>query len=169
MAQESDVFGDDIAACLATPFSLRTPMMATMHEDDSADLVEVSRVLKENLQMPEVSVNARKVVVRVCDIVTRRAARLAAAGIVGMLKKIRRDGSGGIGTVPTKGKLQRTVVAIEGGMYTNYSFFREYLNEAVVEILGDEVSKMVILKVYEDGSGIGTALLAASHSHSSDR
>lgn len=97
---------------------------------------------------------------------TRRAARLAAAGIVGILKKIGRDGSGGVTSGRTKGpsKVRRTVVAVEGGLYTNYSMFREYLNEAVTEILGEEISPHVILKDTEDGSGIGAALLAAAYS-----
>ncbi|WOK93769.1 hypothetical protein Cni_G02470 [Canna indica] len=48
----------------------------------------------KNDQMPGVSLKARMLIVRVCDTVTRRAARLAAAGIAGILKKIGRDGSG---------------------------------------------------------------------------
>lgn len=117
--------------------------------------------------MPDVSLKARRLVVRVCDIVTRRAARLAAAGIVGILKKIGRDGSGGIGSGRTKGEVRRTVVAIEGGLYAGYTMFREYLNEAAAEILGDEVAQNVILRISKDGSGIGAALLAATYS--SDR
>lgn len=109
--------------------------------------------------------------VKVCDVVTRRAARLAAAGIVGILKKIGRDGTGGIsGGKQRSGKaskMKRTVVAIEGGLYTSYNLFREYLNEAMAEILGEERSGYVTLRVMEDGSGIGAALLAAAHSGSS--
>lgn len=101
----------------------------------------------------------------VCDVVTRRAARLAAAGIVGILKKIGRDGSGGIagGRSRFDDKTKRTVIAIEGSLYTKYSMFREYLDEAMIEILGEEVAQHVILKMMEDGSGIGAALLAASN------
>ena len=99
-------------------------------------------------------------------VVTRRAARLAAAGIVGILKKIGRDGSGGItgGRSRSDMKMRRTVVAIEGGLYSKYALFREYLREALNEILGEDIAKHVILKVTEDGSGIGAALLAASYS-----
>lgn len=105
----------------------------------------------------------------ICDVVTRRAARLAAAGIVGILKKIGRDGSGGVASSRAKGssssnRLKRTVVAVEGGLYSNYRMFREYLNDAVAEILGEEIAPFVILKVTEDGSGIGAALLAAAYS-----
>ncbi|KAF8376821.1 hypothetical protein HHK36_031508 [Tetracentron sinense] len=148
----------------------RTPLMAVMHEDDSPDLREVARILKDTLKIPDVPLKVRKLIVKVCDVVTRRAARLAAAGIVGILKKIGRDGSSGIMSGRTKnggessGKMRRTVVAIEGGLYVRYSMFREYLNEAVAEILGEEIAPHVILRVSEDGSGIGAALLAASHS-----
>lgn len=102
--------------------------------------------------------------VRVCDVVSRRAARLAAAGIVGILKKVGRDGSGGLGGGRSKGKPRRTVVAIEGGLYAGYAVFREYLDEAVGEILGEDVAQSVVLRISEDGSGVGAALLAASRS-----
>ena len=116
-------------------------------------------------QIPDVPLKLRKVVVKVCDVVTRRAARLAAAGIVGILKKIGRDGSGGIaGGRRSDMKMKRTVVAIEGGLYSSYTLFRDYLHEALNDILGEDIARHVILKVTEDGSGVGAALLAASHS-----
>ncbi|XP_057790277.1 hexokinase-3-like [Salvia miltiorrhiza] len=170
MSQESDVFGP-VSSKLHVPFILRTPMIAAMHEDDSPNLMEVARILRDTLQIPDVPLNVRKLVVKVCDVVTRRAARLAAAGIVGILKKIGRDGNGGSVSGKAKGgsqiKMRRTVVAVEGGLYTNYTMFREYLNEAVGQILGEDVAEHVIIRVTDDGSGIGAALLAASHSASS--
>ncbi|XP_068662288.1 hexokinase-3-like isoform X2 [Aristolochia californica] len=169
MAQESDIFGGaNVVSNLSIPFILRTPTMAAMHEDDTPDLRKVARVLEETLQIAEIPLKVRKLVVRVCDVVTRRAARLAAAGIVGILKKIGRDGSGGISGGRRKTRqMRRTVVAIEGSLYSNYSMFRDYLDEAVVEILGEEVARYVILRVSEDGSGIGAAILAASNASSS--
>lgn len=165
MSLESDMFGP-ISSKLSTPFVLRTPLMAAMHEDDSPDLIEVARILNDTFEIPDLPLKARKIVVKVCDVVTRRAARLAAAGIVGILKKIGRDGSGGItgGRSRSDIKMKRTVVAIEGGLYSSYTLFREYLHEALNEILGEDIAKHVILNVTEDGSGIGAALLAASYS-----
>ncbi|QCD91731.1 hexokinase-3-like [Vigna unguiculata] len=165
MTLESDMFGP-ISPKLSMPFILRTPLMAAMHEDNSPDLREVARILNDIFEIPDVPLKARKIVVKVCDVVTRRAARLAAAGIVGILKKIGRDGSGGItgGRSRSDMKMKRTVVAIEGGLYSKYALFREYLREALNEILGEDIAKHVILKVTEDGSGIGSALLAASYS-----
>ncbi|RRT84042.1 hypothetical protein B296_00016018 [Ensete ventricosum] len=177
MAEESDIFPDAVQN-LSVPFVLRalefpqtshffsprTPLMAAMHEDDSPDLREVGRILEDHLKISGVSLKARRLLVRVCDIVTRRAARLAAAGIVGILKKIGRDGSAGVASGRTKGKPRRTVVAVEGGLYVGYSMFRDYLNEAVAEILGEEVAPYVCLRVCEDGSGTGAAVLAAAYS-----
>ncbi|KAK2425857.1 hexokinase-1 [Trifolium repens] len=165
MSLESEMFGP-ISSKLSTPFVLRTPLMAAMHEDDSPDLIEVAKILNDTFEIPDLPLKARKTVVKVCDVVTRRAARLAAAGIVGILKKIGRDGSGGItgGRSRSDIKMKRTVVAIEGGLYSSYTLFREYLHEALNEILGEDIAKHVTLNVTEDGSGIGAALLAASYS-----
>ncbi|KAG9444755.1 hypothetical protein H6P81_016095 [Aristolochia fimbriata] len=165
MAQESDIFGgENVLSKLSIPFILRTPMIAAMLEDDTPDLIEAARVLEETLQVPEIPLKVRKLVVRVCDVVTGRAARLAAAGIVGILKKIGRDGTVGKVSIKMKSRqMRRTVIAIEGSLYTNYSRFRGYLQEAVVEILGEDVARNVILRVTEDGSGIGAALLAARY------
>ncbi|KAI3822490.1 hypothetical protein L1987_10080 [Smallanthus sonchifolius] len=167
MSLASDIFGP-FSSKLSTRFVLSTPLMAAMHEDDSPDLSEVAKILEETLDIYDVPLKVRKLVVKICDVVTRRAARLAAAGIVGILKKIGRDGTGGITSGRIKGvrsgKLRRTVVAVEGGLYTSYAIFKEYLNEAVAEILGEEIAPYVILKVMEDGSGIGAAMLAASNS-----
>ncbi|XP_051141580.1 hexokinase-3 isoform X2 [Andrographis paniculata] len=170
MMQESEIFGP-ISPKLQDPFILSTPMIAAMHEDNTPDLSEVAKVLKDSLEMADIPIFARKVIVRVCDVVTRRAARLAAAGIVGILRKIGRDGYGGFPSRKKKGtvhiKMQRTVVAVEGGLYANYAIFREYLNEAVEQILGEEVASHVVLKLIEDGSSVGAALVAATHRGSS--
>uniref|UniRef100_A0A6N2L491 Phosphotransferase n=1 Tax=Salix viminalis TaxID=40686 RepID=A0A6N2L491_SALVM len=164
----SGIYLGDIVRRVILRMSQEAPLLAAMHEDDSPELKEVDKILKETLEISEVSLKVRKLVVRICDVVTRRAARLAAAGIAGILKKIGRDGSGGVagGRSRSDPEMRRTVVAIEGGLYTRYMMFREYLHEALNEILGEDVAQHVILKVTEDGSGIGGALLAAANSSS---
>jgi hexokinase len=88
--------------------------------------------------------------------VARRGARLAAAGIYGILKKLGRD--------TLSSPQQRTVVAMDGGLYEHYSIFSECLNNTLQDLLGAEVAGTVVIKLANDGSGIGAALLAASHS-----
>lgn len=127
--------------------------------------------LKPVIQVPTSTFDARKTVIAICDIVALRGARLAAAGIVGILKKIGRDGpSAGHPHGKNKSnhssglKCRKTVVAMDGGLYEHYMKFREYLHEAVAELLGEDAAQNVIVELSKDGSGIGAALLAASHS-----
>lgn len=94
-------------------------------------------------------------VVEICDIVATRAARLAAAGLAGILMKLGRDCSV---------EDQRSVIAIDGGLFEHYTKFRQCLETTLGELLGDEVSKAVAVKHADDGSGIGAALIAASQS-----
>lgn len=92
-----------------------------------------------------------------CDIVATRGARLSAAGILGILKKLGRD------TV-RDGEKQKSVVALDGGLYEHYTKFRTTMEDTLKELLGDGVAGNVFIEHSNDGSGIGAALLAASHS-----
>lgn len=93
----------------------------------------------------------------ICDTIAKRGGRLAGAGIIGILQKMEEDSKGLI-----FGK--RTVVAMDGGLYEHYPQYRGYLQEAVTELLGSEISKNVVIEHSKDGSGIGAALLAAANS-----
>ncbi|MCO5584454.1 hypothetical protein L7F22_038382 [Adiantum nelumboides] len=142
-----------------------TPDLSKMHQDESSDLREVGKILRVSLGITNTPLKVKKVVVELCDIVCERGARLCAAGIVGVLKKIGRDGSTVSSRIKNEsGRGKRTVVAMDGGMYEHYPKFRKYLTETVAELLGEEVSMNVSVELSKDGSGIGAALLAASHS-----
>ncbi|XP_057849043.1 hexokinase-1 [Cryptomeria japonica] len=173
MAEESDFFGDSVPDSLRNPYILRTPLISAMHQDESADLQVVARVMKDNLGISNIPFKVRKLIVEVCDLVTQRAARLAAGGIVGILKKIGRDGAPGLTgssrmKSDTTNKMKRTVIAMDGALYEHYPKFRQYLQEAVDELLGEETAQHVVIELFKGGSGIGAALIAASHSTYSD-
>ncbi|XP_062156306.1 hexokinase-1-like [Alnus glutinosa] len=157
MAEEASIFGDTIPPKLKVPFILRTPDMSAMHHDTSSDLKVVDNKLKNILEIPNTSLEIRKVVVELCDIVATRGARLAAAGILGILMKLGRD------TIKHVEK-QRAAIALDGGLYEHYTEYRECLENTLKELLGEEVSQSIVIELSKDGSGIGAALLAASHS-----
>ncbi|XP_042459760.1 hexokinase-1-like [Zingiber officinale] len=159
LATETALFGDTVPPKLETPFILRTPAMSAIHHDNSPDLKVVGTKLKELLGIPNTSLKTRKVVVQICDIVAKRGARLAAAGIVGILKKIGRDAPPKDGS-----KLPKTVIAMDGGLYEHYTIFSDCLQSTLKEMLGPEASTSIVIKLANDGSGIGASLLAASHS-----
>ncbi|KAF8407109.1 hypothetical protein HHK36_006234 [Tetracentron sinense] len=157
MAEEAAFFGDTVPPKLKIPFILRTPDMSAMHHDSSSDLRVVGNKLKDILGIPNTSLQTRQVVVELCNIVAIRGARLSAAGILGILKKMGRD------TV-REGEKQRTVIAMDGGLFEHYTEFSKCLESTLKELLGDEVSESIVIEHSNDGSGIGAALLAASHS-----
>ncbi|KAJ8772519.1 hypothetical protein K2173_027696 [Erythroxylum novogranatense] len=156
MAEESALFGEHIPEKLSTPFTLGTPDLCAMQQDCSYDLQAVGSILFE-VSGVESSFSARKTVVEVCDIIVKRGGRLAGAGIVGILQKMEEDSKGLI-----FGK--RTVVAMDGGLYEHYPQYRTYMQEAVKELLGSEISKNIVIEHTKDGSGIGAALMAARNS-----
>ncbi|KAF2301137.1 hypothetical protein GH714_020328 [Hevea brasiliensis] len=157
MAEEAAFFGDILPSKLKIPFILRTPDMSAMHHDTSSDLEVVGSKLKDILEIYNTSLKTRKVVVELCNIVATRGARLAAAGILGILKKMGKD------TVK-EGDKQSTVIALDGGLYEHYSEYSKCMENTLNELLGEEVSKTIEIVHSNDGSGIGAALLAASHS-----
>lgn len=161
MAEEAELFGDTVPPKLRTPFILRTPDMSAMHHDPSPDLKIIANKLKDLFEISNTSLKTRKVIVDLCDIVAVRAARIAAAGICGILKKLGRD------TVK-EGDKQKSVVALDGGLYEHYTKFRECLESTIKELLGNEVADSIVVEHSNDGSGIGAALLAASHSQYRD-
>ncbi|KAK6914815.1 Hexokinase, N-terminal [Dillenia turbinata] len=156
MAEEADFFGNTVPPKLKQPFILRTSILSAMHHDTSPDLRVVGAKLSEVLEIPHTSLKVRKVVVELCNIVATRGARLSAAGIYGVLKNIGRD-------TPKYGENRRSVVAMDGGLYEHYTEFSKCMDNSLKELLG-ESSESVELVHANDGSGVGAALLAASHS-----
>ncbi|KAM0938205.1 putative hexokinase [Dioscorea sansibarensis] len=157
LAEEAALFGDTVPSKLKEQFILRTPVMSAMHHDTTPDLRVVGNKLKEIFDINNTSLKVRKMVVKLCDIITKRGARLAAAGIVGILKKQGRD-------TLRDGNKQRTVIAMDGGLFEHYTIFSKTLVRTIEELLGEEVASTVFIEHANDGSGIGAALLAASHS-----
>ncbi|KAK2660716.1 hypothetical protein Ddye_007249 [Dipteronia dyeriana] len=156
MAEAGGLFGKSVPDKLTMPFVLRTPDICAMQQDKSDDLQAVGSILYDVTGV-EADLHARKIVVQVCDTIVKRGGRLAGAGIVGILQKMEEDSKGVIFG-------QRTVVAMDGGLYENYPQYRTYLQEAVNELLGTEISKNIVIEHTKDGSGIGAALLASANS-----
>lgn len=155
LSLQSAIFGEIDHTKLKTHFHLRTPHISAMHHDETPDLKIVAQKLEETLGIAGTSLETREMVVKIIDIITRRAARLAAAGLTGILKKLGRDGSI---------DKRRSVIAIDGGLFEHYAKFSKCLATTLSELVGEELSKSVVVKHADEGPGIGAALIAASHS-----
>ncbi|KAG7648886.1 Hexokinase N-terminal [Arabidopsis thaliana x Arabidopsis arenosa] len=156
MCETSDLFGHFVPAKLSTPLALRTEHLCKMQEDNTDDLRDVGSILYDFLDV-EANMNARRRVVEVCDTVVKRGGRLAGAGIVAILEKIEKD-------TKRMGSGKRTVVAMDGALYEKYPQYRQYMQDALVELLGHKLASHVAIKHTKDVSGLGAALLAATNS-----
>lgn len=89
--------------------------------------------------------------------VTVRSARLIAAAVCGILRHLGRDG----GDPAAGGTPPRTCVAVDGGIFVRYGFYRELLKAGVRDILGDAVAEQVrepllILPLFSAGRALPT-------------
>ncbi|KAG7021894.1 Hexokinase-2 [Cucurbita argyrosperma subsp. argyrosperma] len=157
MAEEAAFFGDVVPPKLKIPFILRTPDMSAMHHDTSPDLKVIGSKLNDILEVSNSPLPMRKIIFELCNIVATRGARLSAAGIYGIIRKLGRD-------TPKDGDNQKSVIAVDGGLFEHYTKFRNTLESTLKELLGDEIAENFVIELSNDGSGIGAALLAASHS-----
>lgn len=158
LAEEASFFGVEVPSKLRTPFVLRTPDMSAMHHDTTPDLRVVGDKLKDIFEVPNTPFKTRRVVVELCHVIATRGARLAASGIFGILKKMGRD------AVREGGTPEKTVISMDGGLYEHYSEYSRCLENSLYDLLGEEMAPHVVFEHSNDGSGIGAALLAASHS-----
>ncbi|KAG0570355.1 hypothetical protein KC19_6G156200 [Ceratodon purpureus] len=160
LAEEASLFGASVPVKLYERRTLGTPAVSKMHADTSTDLQVVAKVLRQVYGVETTTLEERKIVHKVCDILGERGGRLAAAGLYGILKKIGRTGTAMNGATDRK----KTVIAMDGGLFEHHGTYRAYMEETLQELMGSGAAYEVALRLQNDGSGIGAALLAASHS-----
>jgi hexokinase len=86
----------------------------------------------------------REIITNVCHMVSTRAARLAAAAIVAVVRKTKR---------------KKCTVAVDGSVFEKYPHFQADMENAITEMCGDDYELKLVHA--EDGSGKGAALIAS--------
>lgn len=129
-------------------WAFETSYMSSIVVDETPDLEEIRHILEETLQVPSTNLGDRQIVKQLCIAVGRRAARLSACGIAGVLaqthKELKKD----------------TVIAIDGSVYEFFPNFENYMIETLEELFGVEVTKHIKFGLARDGSGFGAAMIA---------
>eukprot|EP00095_Tigriopus_kingsejongensis_P009058 maker-scaffold308_size214241-snap-gene-1.39 protein:Tk09058 transcript:maker-scaffold308_size214241-snap-gene-1.39-mRNA-1 annotation:"hypothetical protein CAEBREN_04775" len=82
---------------------------------------------------------------QICEDVTRRAGMLLAAGVAGLLQRIRD---------------KDVVVAVDGTLIRRHPLFTTIMNKKITQLMGEGYNCQ--LRLSEDGSGLGAAVVAAS-------
>lgn len=124
-----------------TPWAFPTAYMSDIATDESADLSAVARVLKDKCGLDS-SLEDRRVMVEVCELVARRAARLSAVGIAAVVTQMGDEGC-------------ESSAGIDGSVFKKYPKFQQWMEEALTEL-----GVCCSLQYAEDGSGMGAALTA---------
>ncbi|KAL9937234.1 hypothetical protein V8E36_003646 [Tilletia maclaganii] len=160
-----------------TQYGFDTAYMSTIvadkslpHERDSATrkvLVETMGISDQYVQQEDVAA-----VRRVCAIVGRRAARLSAVAIAAVLlhtgfadspkipTELRRERAGwppqdGGVTVGPDGEVH---IGVDGSVVEHYPDFVPMLRQGLIDIVGEETERKVVIGMAKDGSGVGAAL-----------
>ncbi|KAJ3310157.1 glucokinase [Boothiomyces sp. JEL0838] len=146
LVKAGELFNGMGSQTLSTPYRFDTAYMSRIERDHSLSLADTKQVLEDVMGVPKSSVEDRRIVRHVCELVGTRAARLAAAGIAALVTKINR--------------LDACTVAIDGSLYEHYPHFGNRMRDALRELLGI-TAENILLEQARDGSGQGAALIAA--------
>jgi len=147
LVQRRILFGGVSSPEIETPYKFETAYMSRIERDHTSDLIDTKMVLQELLNIPYPAPRDRRIVRRICELVSLRAARLAAIGIAGLVMKMNKVNDG-------------CTIAIDGSVYEHYPHFGNRMKDALHELLGmfDENLNIVLSK---DGSGVGAGVIAA--------
>ncbi len=90
----------------------------------------------------------KKLIRKVCNFISRRAARISAAALAAIVTKIDPNLSG------------NHTIAIDGSVYEKHPNFSGEMRSALRELFGKQASRIKI-SLSKDGSGVGAAIIAA--------
>ncbi|KAJ3310149.1 glucokinase [Boothiomyces sp. JEL0838] len=146
LIKSGELFNGVGSQLLEEPYHFDTAYMSRIERDHSLGLSDTKQVLEDVMGVVNSSIDDRRVVKHVCELVGTRAARLAAAGVAALVTKINR--------------LDACTVAIDGSLFEHYPHFGNRMRDALRELLGI-TAENILLEQARDGSGQGAALIAA--------
>jgi hexokinase len=130
---------------LNLPHAFETQFMSRVERDHSQDLYDTQALLEDIFDVKDSTLQDRRIVKRVCELVGIRAARLSAAAVAGVVMKMNR--------------LNGCTVAIDGSVFEHYPHFKNRMMDALRELFGMSADS-IKLELARDGSGVGAALIA---------
>jgi hexokinase len=138
-----NLFGGQTSSIISTPHRFGSHFMSQIDADGSSDLAGVCAVLR-SIGIQETTLPVRQFVKNVCHLVAMRSARLAAAGILAIVRQMGRTH-------------QPVNVAIDGSVFELYPGYQDQMRSSLKELGIAQVT----LTLAKDGSGLGAALTAA--------
>ncbi|KAI9025313.1 hexokinase-domain-containing protein [Phycomyces nitens] len=127
-------------------YGFETSYMSAITADKTINLEETKHILESIMNIPCTTLCDRQLVKLICDLVSRRAARLIASGISAI--------------IDSRKAIERGLtISVEGTVYEEFPEFPSMVNEALREFYGTNAD-YINIGITRDGNGIGAALAA---------
>ncbi|KAF8177674.1 hexokinase [Pholiota molesta] len=135
---------------LESPYVFETAFLSLMESDPTDELLMIIGIFSHFFAV-ETTLAERQFFRALAKLIGRRAARLSACGIAAIVSK--------------KGYLDEGCrVGADGSLYNKYPGFADRIHEGLVDIFGER-GRNIITHHAEDGSGVGSAIIAAMTKH----
>jgi len=128
------------------PYALDTAFLSLMESDPTEELLMIIGIFTHFFAL-ETTLAERQFFRALAKLVGRRAARLSSCGIAAIVSKMGHLESG-------------CSVGADGSLYNKYPGFADRVHEGLQDIFGDKGRNIVTYHA-EDGSGVGSAIIAA--------
>ncbi|KAI3659941.1 hypothetical protein MP638_004968 [Amoeboaphelidium occidentale] len=134
---------------LRSKYQFETQYMSRIERDHSLDLDDTKALLEDVFGIYGSSLDDRRIIKRVCELVGGRSARLCAAMIGTLVRK-------------TNSLENSVTVAVDGSVFEHYPHYRSRMMDALREMFGaHDAENRIALELARDGSGVGAGLIAA--------
>lgn len=143
-------------------WGLDTSFLSVCAGDNSPGLRMLRQTLDKEYDISAVSAEDAEAVREIAGAIGRRAARLAAVAIAGIVINTGRL-SKSVGTSTTEVNEEDVIdVGVDGSLVEFYPNFEEYIREALKAVpgIGEAGEKRIRIGIAKDGSGVGAALIA---------
>ncbi|KDN42395.1 putative hexokinase [Tilletiaria anomala UBC 951] len=146
MADDGDLFLGQNTYKIEKPYVFDTAFLSLMESDPTDELLTITGLFTHFFSL-ETTIPERKFFRELAKLIGTRAARLSSCGIAALVTKMGLTEQGcGVGA--------------DGSLYSKYPKFPERLQQALVDIFGENGKKIQVRQA-EDGSGVGSAIIAA--------
>ena len=141
------LFNGESSPILNKQWGFETAYLTAIEKDATENLDETKEILEQTVGIPSTTLADRQMVKKIGEFIGRRAARLAACGMGGVMTQDDKIG-------------QECIIAIDGSLFEFYPNFEGLLREALGELFGEEAASKVRFALARDGSGLGAAIIA---------
>lgn len=150
LADEGVLFLGQNTYKIETPQVFDTAFLSLIEADPTDELLTVTGLFTHFFKL-DTTMEERRFFKRLAELIGTRSARLSSCGIAALVTKmgyLDGDNPPGCG------------VGADGSLFSKYPHFSDRLHEALVDIFGEK-GKLVKCSQAEDGSGVGSAIIAA--------